>query len=462
MTGIFISYRRKENKAHARLVFQDLRRRYRRRVFMDVDGLQAGERFRHRISRQLDGCTVLLALMGPQWAQVRDDKSGVVRLFDARDYVRMEIARALHRGITVIPVLIDGAVMPQESELPPDLHPLLERHAFALDLDQDFDAGMEKLADAVQASMPADLRVPGWVKYAVSVTLIGAGLGYAHFNGQEMFSAKTPSAVTATSAITATPATPVASSDPYPSGTRFRDCEEDACPWMVVIPAGVFLMGSPDRESDREKDESPQHRVSVAKVAMGQHEVTQGQWTALMGSNPSGFKDCGDACPVDGVSWDDAQSYVRALSEKTGKTYRLPSEAEWEYAARAGMTMPFHTGRTITSAQANFDGNYTYNGSAKGQYREKTTPVGTFHVNGFGLSDMHGNVWEWVEDCWHQTYEKSPDHGESWVVDCMDSRRVMRGGSWANKPWSLRLSYRGRSFPATRDNDTGLRVVRTL
>lgn len=177
MAGIFISYRRKESKPHARLIFQHLRKRFRGRVFMDVDGLKPGEQFRDKIGRQLDGCAVLLALMGPQWAQVRDDKSGAVRLFDARDWVRLEITTALQRGITVIPVLIDGAQMPQEAELPPELHPLLDRHAFRLDLDQDFDAGMEKLAASVAKDMEEPLKVPGWVKVAVPVVLVGAAGG---------------------------------------------------------------------------------------------------------------------------------------------------------------------------------------------------------------------------------------------------------------------------------------------
>jgi formylglycine-generating enzyme required for sulfatase activity len=237
-----------------------------------------------------------------------------------------------------------------------------------------------------------------------------------------------------------------------PAGTRFRDCKDDACPWMVVVPAGEFLMGSPADEPNRSSDEGPQHRVRVAKFAMARFEVTQGQWKALMGSNPSGFTDCVDNCPVENVSWDDAQAYVKKLSEKTGQQYRLPSEAEWEYAARAGTTTAYAFGATLSASQANFSESKI----------EKTVAVGSYVANDFGLSDMHGNVWEWVQDCWHDTHENSPINGESWETNCKEERRVLRGGGWSDNPSIARAANRDRNSPGLRDYGTGFRLARTL
>ena len=186
----------------------------------------------------------------------------------------------------------------------------------------------------------------------------------------------------------------------FKSGDVFKDCAD--CPEMVVIPAGSFMMGSPASEPERSEDEGPQHRVVIRQqFAVGKYEVTQAEWRSVMGTNPSRFK--GSRKPVEQVNSNDAQAFAAKLSAKTGKQYRLLSEAEWEYAARAGTATPFHTGNRITTGQANFDGDYTYNGSSKGQDRQSTVAVGSFPSNAFGLHDMHGNVWEWVADCWNET-----------------------------------------------------------
>jgi formylglycine-generating enzyme required for sulfatase activity len=163
------------------------------------------------------------------------------------------------------------------------------------------------------------------------------------------------------------------------------------------------------------------------------------------------------------VSWEGAKTYVKWLSEQTGHPYRLPSEAEWEYACRAGTTTPFWTGATIGTEQANYDGNYTYDPGRKGEYRERATPVDTFEANPWGLHDMHGNVWEWVEDCWNDSYDAPgrSDEGSAWTSgDC--GLRVLRGGSWSNKPESLRSANRSRHYADTRTDDFGFRVARTL
>ncbi|MFM2053135.1 MAG: hypothetical protein RL456_1172 [Pseudomonadota bacterium] len=244
-------------------------------------------------------------------------------------------------------------------------------------------------------------------------------------------------------------------------GQVLKDC--DVCPELVVLPQGNFVMGSPDSEPERDKAEGPQRTVRISyPLAVGRHEVTQGQWKAVMGGNPSHFSSCGDDCPVEQVSWNDVQEYLKKLNARSGQTYRLLSEAEWEYAARAGTTTPFHTGKTITPAQANFDGNYTYNGSAKGVYREKTVKVGSFGANAFGLYDMHGNVWEWVQDVWHDSYTGAPTDGAAWEAGGDSSRRVLRGGSWYDNPRILRSAYRNWGTPGFRDVSSGFRIARTF
>jgi len=230
---------------------------------------------------------------------------------------------------------------------------------------------------------------------------------------------------------------------------------------MVVIPAGSFQMGSPANEPERNDDEGPQRRVTLRSFAMGKTEVTQGQWKALMGSNPSSFSTCGDACPVEKVNWDEAQEYVKRLSAKTGKQYALPSEAQWEYAARAGTTTPFHTGANITTDQANFDGNLPYNGNAMGTYRQTTMKVASFGANPFGLHDMHGNVWEWVQDCYEKdAYAgKAPNDGGPYDKPSCASR-VLRGGSWDYDIRYLRAADRFGFAPDHRSGNIGFRVCR--
>ena len=255
---------------------------------------------------------------------------------------------------------------------------------------------------------------------------------------------------------------------------RFRDCA--ACPEMVVVPAGSFLMGSPESEMGRDDDEGPQHRVTIREAfAVGVYEVkrdeygtfvaetghvggsgcyvwTGSEWKRREGADwrSPGYAQTGRD-PVVCVSWEDAQAYVRWLSRKTGEEYRLLSEAEWEYAARAGTTTRYSIGDEITSSDANY-----------GRNIGQTQPVGSYRANGFGLYDMHGNVWEWVRDCWNDSYAGAPNNGGSWERgDC--SRRVLRGGSWFNYSRDLRsanrLSYRSgyRNFL-----DCGFLVARTL
>ncbi|QEI40175.1 Serine/threonine-protein kinase pkn1 [Dolichospermum sp. UHCC 0315A] len=228
---------------------------------------------------------------------------------------------------------------------------------------------------------------------------------------------------------------------------------------MAAIPGGTFMMGSPENEAGRSDNESPQHQVTVPSFFMGKYPVTQAQYQAIMGNNPSYFE--GSNRPVEQVSWINTVAFCKKLSQKIGKTYRLPSEAEWEYACRAGTTTPFHFGETMTTDLANYDGNYTYGQGTKGVYREETREVGSFGVaNNFGLYDMHGNIREWCQDNWHGNYEGAPTNGSEWLdIEENINWKMLRGGSWSSIPDYCRSAYRSSNYLGTDLNGLGFRVV---
>ncbi len=199
--------------------------------------------------------------------------------------------------------------------------------------------------------------------------------------------------------------------------------------------------------------------VTFRRFFLGKYPVTQKQYEAVMGNNPSYFK--GPNRPVENVSWNDTTEFFQRLSQKTGRQYRLPSEAEWEYACRAGTTTPFYFGETITTDLANYNGNYTYGSAPKGIYREETTDVGSFPPNAFGLYDMHGNVWEWCQDVWHENYSGAPTDGSAWESGGDSSYRMLRGVSWHNHPKNCRCANRNKGDYAGSINN-GFRVVLVL
>jgi formylglycine-generating enzyme required for sulfatase activity len=208
---------------------------------------------------------------------------------------------------------------------------------------------------------------------------------------------------------------------------------------MMPIPMGKFLMGSPSNELGRNDNEDPRHQVEIREpFYLGKYLVTQGQWQQIMGNNPSSFKN-GDLFPVDFVSWKDCQKFIKKLNAKTKKTYRLPSEAEWEYSCRAGTETPFYFGETLSTEVANYDGYHIYGNGQKGEYRKETTEVGSFPANGFGLYDMHGNLWEWCEDDYVNNYNE-PRTQKAYKRTSII--KVLRGGSWNFNPTFCRSADR--------------------
>ncbi|MEP0790183.1 MULTISPECIES: SUMF1/EgtB/PvdO family nonheme iron enzyme [Cyanophyceae] len=239
---------------------------------------------------------------------------------------------------------------------------------------------------------------------------------------------------------------------------------------MVYIPGGEFSMGSPETEGRRYSNERPQRSVTIKPFLISKYPITQAQWREVAALSEVGqelklrpSRSGGKSHPVTQVSWHDAVEFCDRLSQTTGHEYRLPTEAEWEYACRAGTTTPFHFGETITSDLANYDGRYLYSSEPKGIYREKTNSVDTFQVaNAFGLFELHGNVWEWCLDHWHESYDNAPITGEAWI-DCSNNQtRLIRGGSWRNEPLLCRSASRWHNDVKQQSHNIGFRIIRSL
>lgn len=237
---------------------------------------------------------------------------------------------------------------------------------------------------------------------------------------------------------------------------------------MIAIPGGTFMMGTPKNELQGQDDEKPQHQVTIQSFFMGKYLVTQAQWKAIAQSSnlkvnidlkpdPSSFK--GDDLPVETVNWYEAKEFCDRLSKLTGRKYRLPSEAEWEYACRAGTTTPFTYGETLTDKLANYGATINYADEPIGSYISETTPVGSFYPNNFGLYDMHGNVDEWCEDDWHNNYDDAPTDGSAWLTGITNDTKVLRGGSFNYLPWFCRSGVRINPNIDAPFKVYGLRVV---
>ena len=247
-----------------------------------------------------------------------------------------------------------------------------------------------------------------------------------------------------------------------------EDLGEGVALTMLKIPAGSFLMGSPEDEAERSENEGPQNEVRLGAYFMAQTPITQAQWRAVarwqrvgrvLDPCPSNIE--GANRPVELVSWFDALEFCRRLSQRTGQSYGLPSEAQWEYACRAGSATPFHFGATLTPELANYNGNHVYGNGPKGTYREHTIDVASFPANGWGLHDMHGNVREWCEDHWHDSYNFAPGDDQPWLIPAAadDEPRLLRGGSWNFIPGGCRSAYRLHGRPDDAFSSVGFRVV---
>ena len=444
MSKIFISYRRDDSPYAAGQIYKALEEKFgKKAIFKDNYDVNGGDKWAESIKQALDQCQVLLVVIGKDWLQILQikDDSEKRRLDDPRDWVRFEIVTALDRKIKVIPLLLDGVKMPPVNELPSDLESLTNYQGLKVRQDPDFDEDMKRVITVIQDYLKR--LQPSTIDFVVELVNVQGKVidrqSQAKYYCEELG-----------------------------NGVSLD---------LVKIPAGTFQMGSPKSELGRLDREDPQHSVTVSGFWMGMYPVTQAQWRVVasfakvkhdLEPDPSHFK--GDNRPVEKISWHDALEFCARLSQKTGREYRLPSEAEWEYACRAGTTTPFHFGPTITTDLANYRGkDYIYEGKSysgfygdgpKGEYREETTPVGYFKAaNPFGLYDMHGNVWEWCLDYWHNSYQGAPTDGSAWLTGGDDSYRLLRGGSWDDIPGICRSAYRIRLNPDFRNSLVGLRIV---
>jgi formylglycine-generating enzyme required for sulfatase activity len=425
-TSIFISYRRVDSSDVTGRIYDRLVTAFdRNSVFKDVDSIPFGVDFREHLDQAVSQCQVCLVVVGRTWLEAQDE-AGRRRLDSTQDFVRIEIESALKRKIPVIPVLVGGASMPGPEQLPPSLEPLAYRNGAQVRSDPDFHRDMDRLIAGIQqhfgsAQTPPLSPLQQKQTFTFEVVTVND-------KGEEI------------------------SRKPEQAEYRTEDLGNGITLDIVAIPGGTFEMGSKEQEH-----EQPIHRVTVAPFWMGKFAVTQEQYEAVMGTNPSKFK--GAKCPVEKVSWRDAVAFCQRLSEKLNHEYRLPNEAEWEYACRAGTQTPFYFGRTLTPDLGNYDGNYTYGKGPEGQWRQQTTDVGTFPPNIFGPYDMHGNVWEWCADHWYENYKGAPTDGSAWLSKNDNDKRLMRGGSWDCDPWYCRSAYRYYYYPDGRDNGIGFRVV---
>lgn len=470
-TKIFINYRRGDVRSDAARIRDRLAAVFGpKNVFMDVENLVAGQRFDMALNRELAQCDVLLAVIGPKWLDILKERQGGTE----GDFVREEIAAALKRAIPVIPVLVDRAALPRADQLPEDLRNLVMYHKIDISHEH-FGREVEELISAVKANSPAGsgddsdgasrkrLLIGGVLTGVIALGLAGAQLAglTLPWNGKPAVveadlvdDGKTGGGAQAKEQKTAMldPAEEErkrAHAELVKPGRVFRDCP-DLCPEMVVIGAGQFKMGA----SGGKDDERPVHDVKIAKpFAIGTHEVTFAEWDACVADGGCQYKpdaDWGrDRQPVMRVSWDDVtKEFLPWLSRKAGTAYRLPSEAEWEYAARQGTNSNYATGSAIDQGQAQFA-------------ERRAAEVGSFAAGPWGLADVHGNVWEWVQDCHNDSYSGVPTDGRP-AAESAGCVRVMRGGSWNDGPDALRSANREWDASDSRRNVIGFRVARSF
>ena len=506
MAKLFINYRRDDSQYQADKL-HDLMKRWvdnpQQDIFIDVDNIPAGLDFVAYLDGKVKQCDALIVMIGSDWLTMKDPRTGGRRIDNPDDFVRIEIESALKRDIPVVPVLLDGVSMPSAADLPDSLKPLARRNGVTISR-----LSFENDVNRLMRSLPIELRQQeddknqdkrtGWLIPALlGLLLIAGGASIWMFdpfewrtNGTNPVSvAETAASEAITPGDSVPPEIDVATivtttpSPRYTPGSTFRDRLSGGGegPEMVVVPSGSFRMGSPSNETGRGDDEGPQRTVTISKpFAVGKFEVTWAEWEACVDdggcsdnsnkkySSSTDQKYAGDAGygrgtrPVINVDWNDAKAYVRWLSRKTGDSYRLLSEAEWEYVARAGTNTAYWWGNQASHDYANYGKDQCCEGLATGRDRwENTAPVGSFSANAIGLHDLHGNVWEWTEDCWNSSYSGAPSDGSAWLSGACDLR-VLRGGSWDINPNRLRSAYRGGYYTSDRLVNLGFRIARTL
>ena len=539
MTTVFISYRRENTAGEARALFNDLASRLGEgSVFMDVDSIALGRDFRSVLQETTASCDVMLVLIGRNWADARDD-GGRVRLENPTDYVRLEIELALKRDIAVTPVLVQGAHMPAPEDLPTEIKDLAYRNGFELSHSRwESDVGEMVRRLDLQSGASRHQTEPilpqGSTPPQPAPSGVSAPPGIRRAKPQQRFFSRPRVRLTRrqTLGIAAFAALGTGAAIGAPlirrlltrpalrkisfdaasvdeTGAR-RPPEKYAAALftealglgagldMVSIPAGSFMMGSPEDEPERRSDEGPQHHVRLAAFWIGRSPVTQAQWAAVvlahpepihrdLDPKPSFFR--GVDLPVESITWNHTEEFCLRLAAITGRAYRPPSEAEWEYACRAGTVTPFNCGPTITPELANYCGtggavcgdsngvsvasdvynDLKYTSGAYGQgpvgiFRGMTTRPGTFPPNRFGLYDMHGNVWEYCLDEVTDSYADVPRDGTAYLSGPSDAWRILRGGSWSHNPAICRSAYRDGLDPSSSgwQGRIGLRIACTL
>lgn len=454
---IFISYRRADSQWAAARLYDTLSAAFPDdQIFMDVEQIAPGQDFVDVLEDQVGECDVFLALIGPEWLALQSPK-GERRLDDVTDFVRIEIASALQKSGTItIPVLLDGAAPPEPEDLPEDLRALARRQ-FARLTHEGYRDESRRLVDAIDDVFETRTaaRGPGPSRLAKLRKPAGVGIGVVAAAALGWF---------AYDRITR-PADPSGT----PDLATFKECE--LCPEMVALPGGSFMMGSPESEPNRFSNEGPQREVTITRFAMGKTEITYAEYSICLaeGACPQLPDDGTDrtGMPQTNVSWSDAQDYIAWLNEQVpGEPYRLPTESEWEYAARGGTTTAYYWGDDWDRAYANMGREVCCIGVAEGPDKWRyDAPVGQFPPNPFGLYDMAGNLAEWVEDVYTSDIDKSPTDGSPriWISDSpWAQRHAIRGGSYGDRPWGVRSAVRSSNDKNWRLYEYGFRVARDM
>jgi|GEM_PF-2681570 len=463
MAKIFVSYRIDDTRAIAGRIVAQLQQSFGEdAVIFDAEDVPLGINIRKHLASVVGQCGVLLALVGKSWLAAADE--GQTSLQDPSDFQRVAIESALSAGVPVVPVFVDKAPRPRERELPVSLAEFAFLTGVAIDSGIGFDTQMERLIKGIESHVHTPARRPeapaapvAPVRVEEDREALAAKRKLALQQAEQEIRQKTQHIVQARTA-----------QEKSKLLHSFRDIP--VAPEMVVIPTGYFLMGSPASEPERRDNEGPQHEVLVRRFAAGKYPVTFDEYDIYARATGAELPDDEGwgrgRRPVINVSWEDAQGYIQWLNQEAraeldGRYYRLLTEAEWEYVCRAGTATPFYTGATVSADQANYDGSFIYGEGRKGRSLKATIEVGSYPPNPWGLYDLIGNVWEWVEDRFHDNYRGAPKDGVAWESG-KGGNRVLRGGSWDSVPERLRSAYRNMSPQENRCSYDGFRVARTL